>query len=56
MDCLQDEVALLCDDFGGREGCSGLSELEGSLNGLIKAIAFYSQIVVPKNATLGFLY
>lgn len=56
MDGSQDEVALICNYFGGREGDSGLSELEGSLNDLIKAIAVYSQRVVPKNANLGFLY
>lgn len=56
MDCSQDEVALICNYFGGREGDSGLSKLEGSLNDLIKAIAVYSQRVVPKNANLGFLY
>lgn len=56
MDCLEDEIALICNYSGGREGCFGLPKLKRSLNDNIKAIAFYSQIVMPKNANLGFLH
>lgn len=55
MDCIEDEIALICNYFGSREGFSGLSKLERSLNDIIKAMAFYSQIVMLKNANLGFL-
>lgn len=56
VDCLQGKAVLICNSFRGwGGGCSGFSKLERSLNDIIKAIAFRSQIVMEKTAHLGFL-